>query len=50
MNKYLIVGMGLLLFILGLNLYRQRKLNREYANMYSEFLKSDKYKVKGQFD
>lgn len=50
MDKYMVIGFGLLVAVIGLSIYRQRKLNKEYSNMYSEFLKSDKYKVKGQFD
>jgi len=49
MNKYIVISIGFLLLLFGLALYKQRKLNKEYANMYEEFIKSDKYKVKGQF-
>jgi len=50
MDKYLAIGLGALFFLIGLKIYNQRRLNKEYDDSYNRFLNSKEYKVKDQFD
>ena len=50
MNKYLLIGLGLVGILIGLKIYQMKKLYKDNENELRIFLASDKYKVKGQYD
>ena len=50
MERYIIIGFGVLLSLVLVKWISLRKKGKEYDSWYNDLLTSDKYKVKGQYD
>jgi len=50
MEKFLIVGIGILGLLIGLRFYIAKKIGKEFKKDFDDLINSDEYKVKSQFD
>ena len=51
MERYFLIGLGFLLFALGIKFYLgMKRQNKELSDLYENLINSEEFKVKGQFD